>query len=187
MKPLYISLPFLFALFPKYLGAVLTDQYCKPQAGDRHWPAQSAWQSLNASVSGGLYVPVPPGAVCHPAWPQYDNATCKDVTQNWAKTGFHALDPISVDYNDETCLPSPEAPCSLAGYPSYVIEAENARDVQHAVKFAHETGVRLVVKGTGHDFPGRYVPVTPIQRPLLTLEDLLDQTRCPYTLTNSEG
>lgn len=152
----YFILFFLTSFFC-FSNAAPTDQYCKPQPGDSHWPSQSAWQSLNASVSGRLYEPVPPGSVCHPSWPQFDNATCKEVTQRWVNTEFHALDPVAVDYNDETCLPSPLAPCSSAGYPSYVIEAESAKDVQHGVVFAHETGVRLVVKGTGHDFPGRYV------------------------------
>lgn len=146
--PLALSLPLS--------SAVPTNQYCKPQPGDHHWPSQIAWQALNTSVSGRLRVPTPPGAVCHPSWPQYNNATCPNLVANqWPSTGFHALDPVSVDYNDETCLPSAEAPCSLAGYPSYALEAEKEEDVQRSVAFAQKTGVRLVVKGTGHDFPGR--------------------------------
>jgi FAD/FMN-containing dehydrogenase len=62
---------------------------------------------------------------------------------------------VSVDYNDVTCLPDDEHQCSPAGYPRYVVQAVNANDVQQVVLFATETGVRLVVKGTGHDFLGR--------------------------------
>ncbi|KAK4495007.1 hypothetical protein PRZ48_013334 [Zasmidium cellare] len=58
-------------------------------------------------------------------------------------------------YNDETCLPTAKTPCSTAGYPAYVIEAETATDVQAGVRFARDTGVRLIVKGTGHDVSGR--------------------------------
>jgi hypothetical protein len=146
--PLALLLPFSYA--------APTEQYCKPQPSDHQWPSQSAWQALNSSVSGRLYIPVPPGAVCHPSWPQYDNASCTNLVKNeWPSTGFHALDLVSVDYNDETCIPSAEAPCSSAGYPTYVLEAESEEDVQHGVAFAQKTGVRLVVKGTGHDFPGR--------------------------------
>ena len=36
-----------------------------------------------------------------------------------------------------------------------MVEASNAYDVQQAVLFAAETGVRLIVKGTGHDYGGR--------------------------------
>lgn len=58
-------------------------------------------------------------------------------------------------YNDETCLPSARSPCSTAGYPAYVIEAKDFADVRAGVVFARGTGVRLIVKGTGHDAPGR--------------------------------
>jgi hypothetical protein len=61
---------------------------------------------------------------------------------------------VCIDYNDITCLPNVTAPCSDAGYPRYVIEAESAKDVEHGVAFAQKTGVRLVVKGSGHDYPG---------------------------------
>lgn len=128
---------------------------CKPRPGDLHWPSHSEWQALNSSVSGRLIKPVPPGAVCHPSWPQFDNATCEVVAKQWSSTSFHYKDPETADYNDETCLPDSGAPCSDEGYPSYVVEAANVEDVQKAVKFAKNTGVRLVIKGTGHDFPGR--------------------------------
>lgn len=77
------------------------------------------------------------------------------LATQWTNTSFHAINPVSVDYNDITCLPDNEHPCSPAGYPRYVVQAVNGRDVQRAVSFAAETGVRLVVKGTGHDFLGR--------------------------------
>lgn len=128
---------------------------CKPLPGDAHWPSESAWQALKASVSGRLIKPIPVGAACHKDWPQFENSTCELVAKKWTQTSFHFKDPESVDYNDETCLPSPSTPCSSAGYPSYVVEATNAQDVQEAVNFAKRTGVRLIVKGTGHDFPGR--------------------------------
>lgn len=150
------SVQVLPALHLPVVYAAPTHQYCKPQPGDQHWPSQVAWQRLNASVSGRLYIPTPPGAVCHPSWPQYNNASCRNLAKNgWSETQFHALNPVSVDYNDMTCLPNADAPCSSAGYPRYVLEAENEEDVQYGVAFAQKTGVRLVVKGTGHDFPGR--------------------------------
>lgn len=45
--------------------------------------------------------------------------------------------------------------CSIGGYPSYVINASNVRDIQMGVNFARNTGIRLVVKNTGHDFSGK--------------------------------
>ena len=132
-------------------------QHCKPQPGDPHWPTTSEWQSLNASVSGRLHAPVPLGAVCHPSWPQFNHTSCIELQNVWTTSNFHALDQVSVDYNDITCLPNATTPCSAAGYPRYVLEAENAKDVAHGVAFARKTGIRLVVKGTGHDYPGRQV------------------------------
>lgn len=58
-------------------------------------------------------------------------------------------------YNDETCLPAAEAPCSSQGYPAYIIEATTAADVQAGILFARNTGVRLIVKATSHDVSGR--------------------------------
>lgn len=150
-------LPLLLSLFPSSSLALPPARTCKPLPGDPQWPTETTWQALNSSVSGQLFKPVPPGAACHPSWPEYDNATCELVAKSWLDTSFHYKDLESVDYNDETCLPDPRAPCSADGYPSYVVEATNVEDVQEAVKFAKKTGVRLIVKGTGHDFPGRLV------------------------------
>lgn len=129
--------------------------YCKPTSSSSNWPPQSAWQDLNNTVSGKLFADVPPASVCHPENPLYNNATCALVLSQWTNTSFHASNPVSVDYNDEGCLPDARAPCLASAYPAYVMHAINASDVQAAVKFAADTGVRLIVKGTGHDLLGR--------------------------------
>lgn len=131
------------------------DPWCKPVYGSAGWPSSVSWQRLNESVSGRLVVPTPPGAVCHPSLPEYNNASCDIVTSQWINTSFHALNLVSADYNDVTCLPNSSYTCSRDGYPRYVVPAINAQDVQNAVSFARETGVRLIVKGTGHDAPAR--------------------------------
>lgn len=128
---------------------------CKPVSSSPDWPTASAWDRLNNTVSGRLVDPVPPGAVCHADQPQYNNASCTLLATQWHNTTFHAINPVSADYNDVTCLPDNEHPCSTSGYPRYVVQATNAHDIQQAVSFAAETGVRLIVKGTGHDFLGR--------------------------------
>lgn len=131
------------------------EQYCKPQLGDLDWPHREHWKALNASVTGHLHTPTPPGAVCHRGCSQYNIDACDQVQSQWTNTSFHALNPESVDYNDDTCLPNATAPCTTGGYPRYVIDAHNATDVAQGVKFAAKTGVRLIVKATGHDYPGR--------------------------------
>lgn len=136
-------------------GSYTRTARCKPKYGSPEWPSQAAWQRLNASVSGRLVAPKPPGAVCHASMIEYNNASCSLVATQWTNTSFHALDLVSADYNDVACLPSSSYPCNVNSYPRFVVPASNVQDVQSAVLFAKETGVRLIVKGTGHDAPGR--------------------------------
>jgi hypothetical protein len=128
---------------------------CKPKSGSHDGPSAAAWQQLNDSVSGRLVAPTPPGAVCHPSMVEYNNASCDIVKSQWSNTSYHALNLVSADYNDDACLPHCMYPCNVDSYPRFALPAENAQDVQQAVSFARETGVRLIVKGTGHDVPGR--------------------------------
>lgn len=128
---------------------------CKPKYGAPDWPSAAAWQQLNESVSGRLVAATPPGAVCHPFMEEYNNVSCTYVQDQWTNTSFHALNLVSTDYNDVACLPRSDAPCDMDSYPRFVVPAVTAQDVQSAVSFARETQVRLIVKGTGHDAPGR--------------------------------
>lgn len=45
--------------------------------------------------------------------------------------------------------------CTLGGYPAYVVNATRVEHVQLAVNFARNSGLRVVVKNTGHDSLGR--------------------------------
>ena len=148
----------LLSTFLVFFGAFFNEgacTTCKVTPDSPDWPSDAQWQALNASVSGRLIKPTPPAVVCHPDRPQYDNASCNALLSQWTNSSFHLDTPATADYNDDTCLPSPDAPCSDDGYPAYVVAATNASDVQEGVKFAAKTGVRLIVKGTGHDWPGR--------------------------------
>lgn len=54
-----------------------------------------------------------------------------------------------------TKLPSSTASCSADGYPAYVITATSTADVQTGLNFSASTSVRLLVKGTGHNYQSR--------------------------------
>ncbi|KAL9033660.1 MAG: hypothetical protein Q9214_007407, partial [Letrouitia sp. 1 TL-2023] len=140
---------------PQNVDSASSNSKCKVTPSSLKWPSKSDWKALNQSVSGRLIAPVPPGAVCHPTRPEFNPQSCTVLSQQWSTESFHALNPVSVDYNDDTCPPNAALPCSSDGYPAYVIAATNVNDVQQGVKFAARTGVRLIVKGTGHDVPGR--------------------------------
>lgn len=131
---------------------------CKAVPGSRDWPSDSEWAKLNRTLGGQLIKPVPPGGVCHPTYPTFDPVACPAVALGWLTNAFHAADPVSStenNWNNDTCLPVPTVPCSGDGYPRYVVNATNAEHVQKGVDFARKNNVRLIVKGTGHDYLGR--------------------------------
>ena len=152
--------------------------FCKPLPGDAHWPSSSSWSRLNTSINGHLLAPSPPAAVCYdPARPPpaAANATaaanstaCKIVTDAWFNSSFHSDDPASVDWPNwegDACVPpalygsvgnvTARPECRTAQFPRFVVNATSAEDVATAVTFAGKTGVRLIVKATGHDMLGR--------------------------------
>jgi hypothetical protein len=130
-------------------------QYCKPVPGGPKWPSVADWNALNKTVGGRLIATTPPGVVCQPTSASFSNESCAQLVADWAVSAWHASNPVSVNYNDDTCLPNALAPCSGNGYPEYVVNATKSNHVQAAVRFAKRTGVRLIVKATGHDYPGR--------------------------------
>jgi FAD/FMN-containing dehydrogenase len=62
-------------------------------------------------------------------------------------------------YQGNTCIPTtePSIPCTLGGFPSYVINATGPGDIEAGVNFTREKNIRLVIKNTGHDFAGKSV------------------------------
>lgn len=60
-------------------------------------------------------------------------------------------------WQGRTCLPhpTPTTPCTLGAYPPYALNISSTAQIQLAVNFARHTGIRLVIKNTGHDFNGR--------------------------------
>lgn len=66
---------------------------------------------------------------------------------------------LSPLYQGQTCQPpsifDESGECTQGGYPLYVVKATNVAQIQLAVNFARNTGIRLVIKNTGHDFSGK--------------------------------
>lgn len=152
----FVALANMFFLFLFLSGLLRTSaQYCKFQPGDAGWPDAATWDALNSTVSGRLAKPFALGAACHPDNPFYNQDTCAYIDSQWSNTTWQASIPWTANYNDDTCPPNATYPCSADGYPAYVIEAINTADVQAGVNFARNNNIRLVIKGTGHDYPGR--------------------------------
>src|SRR5215469_12756799 len=77
-------------------------QKCKAVPGTPSWPSDSVWATLNKTISGALIKSVPPGGVCHPGQPNYNNNTsCAVVADLWTSSWvFHENDPVSNAYNN---------------------------------------------------------------------------------------
>lgn len=101
-----------------------------PSPRDPDWPRLEEWKRLSGRLSGRLLQPTAPdpATLTNPfALEDQAGATQSQGWQEaWAST------------------PSP-----------YAVAAESAQDVVEAVRFARKYRLRLVVKGTGHDYLGR--------------------------------
>lgn len=147
---------FLAGTVPKH-----NSSRCKVYPGDREWPSDQAWDKLDQLVDGRLLNrPDPLAAVCYNG-PVYNPAECAKVTAHWNESYSHfdnAVEMMSPVAQGMTCLPPnifDSHNCTRGGFPMYVINATEPKHVQMGVNFARNTGVRLVVKNTGHDFLGK--------------------------------
>ena len=175
----------LYGFVITFTAQASASRSCKVTPDSPNWPSISTWRALNDTVSGRLLQPPPPGAVCHTSQPTYNAAACPAVQEEWQSIFFHQDNPISSawnNFNNDSCLPVATAPCSGKGYSVYVVNATTPEHIQAAVKFAGKHNVRLIVKGTGHDYLGRYELVFAgfLVHVCLSPTDLAHQTRCQY-------
>lgn len=153
-----IRIMIVHLLFSAIIWPMCLAKICKSTPQSPTWPCVADWRALNASVDGRLLKPPPPAAVCHPSQPTYDADVCNAT--NWTDATTYADDPLGIinpNWSKDSCLPQPEYPCMSDGFPVYVINATTSQHVAAAVKFASKHSVRLNVKGSGHDYLGRYV------------------------------
>lgn len=117
----------------------------KTPAKKPHWPAQSDWDQLREQVGGRLSTVDSPlkDAISRPG-----TAAAANVIEKMKNPFYIAEQPGATQstgwFNSWKSEVSP-----------YVVAAESPSDVVAAVNFAREHGIRLVVKGTGHDYLGR--------------------------------
>ncbi|CAG8961380.1 hypothetical protein HYFRA_00013327 [Hymenoscyphus fraxineus] len=133
---------------------------CKVFPGDTDWPSENSWDVLNRTVGGALIRTVPLAASCYEG-ASYDKTQCDFITQNWQDSSIHVSHPSSVLsplYQGNTCLPPSllnATSCTIGGYPTYVLNTTTVSQIQAGVNFARNTGIRIVIKNTGHDFSGK--------------------------------
>jgi FAD/FMN-containing dehydrogenase len=109
------------------------------------WPTQAEWQKLGASLHGRLEQPQSPLAPC-----RNDAAgdACAAAIKN-SKNPFYLQDQPGGTQSGGW-LGAWSAASS-----AYAVAAEDAADIGAAVNFARQHRLRLVIKGTGHDYLGR--------------------------------
>jgi hypothetical protein len=135
---------------------------CKVNPGDSAWPKPDEWAQLNRTLGGALLKSVPAASICYSNGTQgHDGAACSTLAANWTNSYTHQDDPIemySPVYQGLTCQPKSlydSGECTLGGYPVYTVNVSTTAQLQIAVNFARNTGVRFVIKNTGHDFSGK--------------------------------
>jgi hypothetical protein len=141
-------------------GKTYSSGMCKPSPSDADWPAPADWDALDQATGAALIKTVPIGASCFQG-EHYNAAKCQEILDRWSDPHLHAEDPSSVMnplYQGGTCMPQDAASggtCELGGFSSYSVNITTVAQVQLAVNFARNTGVRLLVHNTGHDYAGK--------------------------------
>lgn len=103
------------------------------------WPGKQAWEELRRQVGGRLIRPTQPWANLKPGV----EVPLKFKNPWYLEEQAGATQSTGM-YKAWQSTPS-----------GYAVAAESAKDIQAAVNFARTNRVRLVVKGTGHDYYGR--------------------------------
>ncbi|KAF1850181.1 FAD-binding domain-containing protein [Cucurbitaria berberidis CBS 394.84] len=164
---------FLSYLSSSFVLASATEEECKCIPASSCWPADAEWSSLNTTLNGTLIRGVPPGAVCYPDQPSYDEEACTFVASQWFNSTWHAANPVSVDYplwTNNSCNPiwpngtsltgdvtAGARGCSIGAYPAYVVNSTAPEQVAVALMWADKHNLRVVVKSTGHSLLGRSI------------------------------
>jgi FAD/FMN-containing dehydrogenase len=116
---------------------------CRP--GQPCWPTESEWQQLRAQLGGKLEEVHAPLEACRVGTAGEACATALRSVRN----PFYLQDQAGGTESAGWFGAWSAAPSV------YAVAAENAGDVAAAIDFARAHRMRLVVKGTGHDYLGR--------------------------------
>ncbi|EIW73969.1 FAD-binding domain-containing protein [Coniophora puteana RWD-64-598 SS2] len=177
--------PIVSALAAALFSSLLLPSFAVPQAQSRCrctydqpcWPSAAAFAALQTELSQPLLHPVPTAAQCYPSfYPSLSPAAaaqaaaqnCAGVVANYTDSRWRAGQPGSMQAPNweahvlgngsiAACFADTgiEGWCAQGGVPVRAVDARTVRDVQAAVRFAGEHGLRMVVKNTGHDYVGR--------------------------------
>jgi hypothetical protein len=109
------------------------------------WPAAADWQRFGAGLHGKLEQPHSPLEPCRS---DVAGEACAAAIKN-AKNPFYLQDQAGGTQSTGWLG------AWTAATSAFAVVAEDASDIAAAVDFARRHGLRLVIKGTGHDYLGR--------------------------------
>lgn len=140
-----LSLVFLFIQSAHAADAPSSPSVCRCTPDQTCWPDKAKWQDLRKRLSGRLMTPTAELDAC------VSDANSKDCIKimKTIYNPFH-LENNSGDTQSQGWLNAWNNHAS-----AYTVEALNAHDVAAAINFARENNLRVVIKGTGHDYLGR--------------------------------
>lgn len=115
----------------------LPDQSC--------WPKEIQWNTLKKQVNGHLYKGISPLTPCIV---NVKSKLCDKILQQVKNPFYLESQPGSTQSNGWVGAWNSQTS-------AYVVAAENAQEIASAVQFARTHHIKLVVKGTGHDYLGR--------------------------------
>lgn len=141
-----IQLIMIFISFPSVANPqskIPVANYCLPN--QNCWPKAAEWDELKKKVNGHLFKGNSPLTPCRK---DAKSSACHTVLTEVKNPFF--LESQSGATQSTGWIDAWESKTS-----SYVVAAENAQEIAHAVNFARTHHIKLVVKGTGHDYLGR--------------------------------
>ncbi|MEO1103082.1 MAG: FAD-binding protein [Pseudomonadota bacterium] len=136
---------FLQASAATGLATTLGPSLTMPAAAAKPWPSADKWDALRRAVGGRLIEPKSPLAPCLGG---ADDAACASRIDAMQNPFFIQDEPGAQQTNGWLNAWTAEVS-------PYAVAAETTGDIVAAVNFARENGVKLVVKGCGHDYLGR--------------------------------
>ncbi|KAJ7719991.1 FAD-binding domain-containing protein [Mycena maculata] len=129
------------------------------------------WETLSARLGGRVFQPTPFAQPCFHNATSVECASVQELYQNEKARTHQAggytwgqwemcqasgeqclLDFMTPTDPDATASPNT---CELGSIPPHFIDVQGPDDVIAAFEFSKTTGIRLVIKNTGHDFKGR--------------------------------
>jgi len=155
------------SLLACFLAGIISTAACDP-----------SWEVLNQTVGGGLFPATPLSLPCFSIFNGQavtpSPSLCAEVQAGYTSGDFRAQfyngfannqDEICASNDTDQCLLNNSKPtdpiaftnksCNQGSVSPYYIAVQSVEDIQAALAFSRESGVRLSIKNSGHDYLGR--------------------------------